>query len=78
MPGLAFLKHRVAGRLGSASLAADAVETWVCSYLSLALMAGLVLNAVLGWSWADTLAALAMLPLIIREGWEALGGSGDD
>lgn len=72
MPVLALLKHRVAVRLRSTSLAADAIETWICSYLSLALLAGLALNAFFGWPWADTLAALAMLPLIIREGWEAL------
>jgi divalent metal cation (Fe/Co/Zn/Cd) transporter len=71
MPVLAFLKHRTARGLKSQALAADAMETWVCSYLSLALLAGLGLNAAFGWSWADPLAALAMLPLVIREGWEA-------
>lgn len=51
---------------------ADAKETFVCSYLSLTLLAGLGLNALFGWWWADPVAALAMLPLVIREGWEAL------
>ncbi|MFA5802940.1 MAG: cation transporter [Thermoleophilia bacterium] len=72
MPVLAFLKHRTARGLRSKALEADAMETWVCSYLSLVLLAGLGLNAALGWGWADPLAALAMLPLVIREGWEAL------
>lgn len=72
MPVLALLKQRAARALKSSSLASDAMETWVCSYLSLVLLAGLGLNAALGWSWADPVAALAMLPLIIREGWEAL------
>lgn len=73
MPVLAVLKKRTALALGSRALAADAVETWICSYLSLVLLAGLVLNAAFGWGWADSIAALAMLPLIIKEGYEALG-----
>ena len=72
MPALAFLKQRTARGLDSQALAADAMETWVCSYLSLVLLAGLGLNAAFGWGWADSLAALAMLPLIIKEGREAL------
>ncbi|MBE0429077.1 MAG: cation transporter [Thermoleophilia bacterium] len=72
MPALAFLKQRTGRALGSRALQADAVETWMCSYLSLVLLAGLVLNAALGWSWADPAAALAMLPLVIREGFEAI------
>ncbi len=72
MPVFAFSKQRVAKALGSKALASDAMETWVCSYLSLVLLIGLGLNAGFGWPWADPLAALAMLPLIIKEGWEAL------
>lgn len=72
MPALALLKQQTAKRLGSPALAADAVETWVCSYLSLVLLAGLGLNAAFGWGWADSVAALAMLPLVVHEGWEAL------
>lgn len=72
MPVLAWLKRRTAHALGSKALASDAVETWMCSYLSLVLLAGLALNAALGWSWADPVAALAMLPLVVREGWEAV------
>lgn len=72
MPFLAYSKQRVATALGSRSLASDAKETWVCSYLSFVLLAGLLLNALFGWPWADPLAALAMLPLVLREGWDAL------
>lgn len=72
MPTLALLKTKVARALGSRSLESEAKETWLCAYLSLALLVGLVLNAAFGWAWADPVAALAMLPLILREGWEAL------
>jgi divalent metal cation (Fe/Co/Zn/Cd) transporter len=72
MPALAIAKHRAGKALDSRALVADAKETFVCSYLSLTLLAGLGLNALFGWWWADPVAALAMLPLVIREGWEAL------
>ncbi len=78
MPFLAISKQRVAKALGSRSLASDAMETWVCTYLSLVLLIGLGFNAAFGWSWADPLAALAMLPLIIKEGWEALEDAKED
>jgi cation diffusion facilitator family transporter len=74
MPLLAVRKRAVARALGSRALAADAVETLVCSYLSLTLLLGLGLNALAGWWWADPVAALAMLPLIFKEGIEALRG----
>jgi divalent metal cation (Fe/Co/Zn/Cd) transporter len=48
------------------------VETWVCSYLSLALLAGVALNAAFGWWWADPVGALAMLPVILRQAQETL------
>ncbi len=73
MPALAFTKHRTGTRMGSRALQADAMETWVCSYLSLALLAGVGLHAAFGWAWADPVAALAMLPVILWEGWETLG-----
>jgi divalent metal cation (Fe/Co/Zn/Cd) transporter len=72
MPLLGSSKLRVAKALGSPALAADAMETFVCSYLSLALLLGLGLNAWLGWWWADPVAGLAMLPLIAHEGYEAV------
>ncbi len=80
MPALAFSKHRTGTRMGSRALRADAMETWVCSYLSLALLAGVGLHMAFGWAWADSVAALAMLPVILSEGWETLGEAreGDD
>lgn len=78
MPVLAVSKQNVAGLLGSRSLAAEAKETWLCGYLSLILLAGLMLNAGLGWSWADPLAALAMLPLIVNEAREAFEEARDE
>ncbi len=72
MPLLAWQKQKVAKRLDSRALEADAMETLVCAYLSLTLLAGLSLNAWLGWWWADPVAALLMVPLLVREGWEAV------
>jgi len=74
MPLVGWGKLRTAGRLQSAALRADAFETIACAWLSLATLAGLGLNAALGWSWADPLAALVILPLILREGREAWRG----
>jgi cation diffusion facilitator family transporter len=73
MPALAYGKQRTGRELGSEALNADAVETWVCSYLSLALLAGVGLYAAFGWWWADPAGALAMLPVILWQGWETLG-----
>jgi cation diffusion facilitator family transporter len=80
MPSLAYAKSQTGHALGSAALEADAVETWVCAYLSLALLAGVGLNAAFGWWWADPVGALAMLPVIVWQGWEALEDArdGDD
>jgi hypothetical protein len=62
MPTLAFAKQRVGNERGSRALVADSKETWVCSYLSLTLLLGVGAYALLGWSWADPVGALAMLP----------------
>ena len=58
--------------MGSKALEADAVETWVCAYLSLALLAGVGLHLAFGWWWTDPVGAAAMLPVIIWQGWETL------
>lgn len=71
MPLLARAKLRTARALDSRALRADAHQTIVCAWLSLTTLVGLVLNAALGWWWADPVAALAMLPLIVREGLES-------
>jgi cation diffusion facilitator family transporter len=73
MPALAWSKQRTGHQMGSRALVADAAETWVCSYLSLALLAGVGLHELFGWWWADPVGALAMLPVILWQGWETLG-----
>ena len=74
MPALARAKKRVAVALGSRALVADAAQTSLCAYLSLIVLIGLLLNALLGWWWADPVAALAMVPIIAKEGVEGLQG----
>jgi cation diffusion facilitator family transporter len=78
MPILAYLKGRTGREMGSRALVADSAETWVCSYLSLALLLGVGLNAAFGWWWADPLAALAMLPVILWQGFETLEEARED
>jgi divalent metal cation (Fe/Co/Zn/Cd) transporter len=78
MPLLAVAKRRTARTLGSRALAADASETTACAYLSFTLLLGLSLNAALGWWWADPIAALIMVPLILREAFEAWKGEDQD
>jgi divalent metal cation (Fe/Co/Zn/Cd) transporter len=72
MPVLWQGKLRVAKRIGSAALKADAACSVTCAYMSLTLLAGLLLNRLFGWWWADPLAALALVYFIVREGREAL------
>lgn len=74
MPILAHAKRRVAGYIGSSALTADAKQTELCTYLSAILLGGLLLNATLGWWWADPVAALAMAPIMVKEGRTALRG----
>ncbi|MBI3257413.1 MAG: cation transporter [Actinobacteria bacterium] len=76
MPLLARRKHRVADALGSNAARADAAQTMACVWLSAVVLIGLALNAALGWWWADPVAALAVVLLLLSEGREAL--SGDD
>jgi cation diffusion facilitator family transporter len=72
MPTLAYAKQQTGRALASRALQADAVETWVCAYLSLALLIGVGLHVAFGWWWADAVAALAILPVIAWQGWETL------
>ncbi len=74
MPVLARGKRRVANAINSCALRADAFQASVCTYLSAILLGGLLLNAFLGWWWADPIAALAMTPFIAKEGLEAFRG----
>jgi divalent metal cation (Fe/Co/Zn/Cd) transporter len=74
MPLLARAKRRVGDALASRAIRAEARQTDICMYLSAILLGGLGLNALFGWWWADSIAALAMVPLIAWEGREAFRG----
>lgn len=74
MPILAREKRKVAVRLNSGAMQADSKQTDICAYLSAILLGGLALNALVGWWWADPIAALVMIPIIAQEGIEALQG----
>jgi divalent metal cation (Fe/Co/Zn/Cd) transporter len=74
MPLLSRAKRRVGRALGSAAMHADARQTEFCTYLSAILLGGLLLNLAWGWWWADPMAALIMLPIIAKEGIDALRG----
>jgi divalent metal cation (Fe/Co/Zn/Cd) transporter len=77
MPVLARAKRRVAVALGSRALEADAMQTSICAYLSVIALAGVALNTFGGWWWADPVAALAMVPIITKEGLEGFGAEAD-
>lgn len=74
MPVLSWFERRTGRELGSASAVADSHQTLICSYLSAAVLVGLVLNSLLGWAWADPLAALVIAVFAVREGLEAWRG----
>ena len=74
MPLIARASRQVARALGSRALEADAAQTSLCAYLSVIALVGVGLNAALGWWWADPVAALAMVPIIAREGLEGARG----
>jgi len=74
MPALSLLERRTGLELGSATAVADSKQTLICSYLSAAVLIGLVLNSTLGWSWADPVAGLVIAGFAVREGIEAWRG----
>jgi divalent metal cation (Fe/Co/Zn/Cd) transporter len=74
MPILAAYKLKVAARLNSRALRADAVESITCGYLSIVLMLGLAATWLLGWWWLDSVAALALIPFLIKEARAAVSG----
>lgn len=74
MPCLARAKRRVAAGIASGALTADSKQADFCAYLSAIMLAGLLLNALAGWWWADPAAGLAMVPIIAKEGVEGLQG----
>jgi divalent metal cation (Fe/Co/Zn/Cd) transporter len=74
MPLLSHAKGKVGRSINSGAMMADAKQTQLCAYFAAITLGGLVLNAIAGWWWADPLAALIMVPLIVKEGIEALRG----
>lgn len=74
MPVLSWAQRRAGRELGSSSAVADSKQTLLCTYLSAVLLAGLVLNSTVGWSWADPIAALVIAGVAVREGIEARNG----
>jgi len=74
MPGLSYLQRRAGRELGSASAVADSKQTLLCTYLSAVLLAGLAVNAVFGWAWADPIAALVIAAVTVKEGRDAWRG----
>jgi divalent metal cation (Fe/Co/Zn/Cd) transporter len=74
MPLLARAKRRTGNAMGSVTVIADSSQTKLCAYLSAILLGGLVLNATVGWWWADPIAALAIAALAVNEGREAWRG----
>ena len=77
MPVLAKAKLRVAAKIDSRALRADAIETLTCGYLSWILLAGLVFNTVVHWWWIDSVASLAIVPLLAREARESLSSGAE-
>ncbi|SEK50384.1 Cation efflux family protein [Blastococcus sp. DSM 46786] len=76
MPFLSWAQRRTGRALGSGAVVADSTQTLLCTYLSAAVLTGLVLNAWLGWSWADPVAGLVIAVVALREGVEAWRGEG--
>ncbi|MBZ4486696.1 cation transporter [Microbacterium sp. cx-55] len=74
MPFLSWAERRAGRELGSASAIADSKQTLICTYLSAALLVGLLLNSLFGWAWADSIAALVIAVFAVREGIEAWRG----
>ena len=77
MPALSLAKQRTGNALGSQMLLADTAESIFCAYLSATVLVGLMLNIAFGWCWADPVAALAVAPLVVKEGPEALEADDD-
>lgn len=78
MPILARSKERVGEAMDSRAVLADSAETWACVYLSAVVLAGLALNALFGWWWADPVAAIAVVGFLVKEGREAFSHQDHD
>ena len=76
MPLLAIAKRRIGQKLHSPATVKEASQTQLCAYLSVALLVGLLANALAGWWWADPVAALAIAGVAVKEGLESWRGEG--
>ncbi|MEO5663760.1 MAG: cation transporter [Nocardioides sp.] len=76
MPLLSWAQRRTGKALGSNAVVADSTQTLLCTYLSAVLLVGLLLNATLGWSWADPIAGLVIAAIAVKEGRDAWRGEG--
>ncbi len=74
MPFLSWAQRRTGRELGSVTVVADSTQTLLCTYRSAVLLAGLILNATLGWSWADPIVGLVIAAVTVKEGREAWRG----
>ncbi|HWZ44519.1 MAG TPA: cation transporter [Candidatus Saccharimonadales bacterium] len=74
MPWLSAQKRSLAAKTNSGSLKADAVQSSMCAYLAWIALGGLAVNAIFKIAWVDPSAALLLLPIILREGWDAMQG----
>jgi divalent metal cation (Fe/Co/Zn/Cd) transporter len=74
MPGLSYAQRRTGRELGSRTAVADSKQTLLCTYLSAVLLVGLLLNSLLGWTWADPIAALVIAAVAVKEGRDAWRG----
>lgn len=74
MPFLSYAERRAGRELGSATAVADSKQTLICTYLSAAVLIGLILNGLFGWWWADAVAGLVIAAFAVREGIEAWRG----
>ena len=78
MTAIFFPKIRLAKKLGSPALRGEAIESLVCDLQDLTLLIGLGANVLWGWWWADPVAALALIPFLLKEGWEAVRGESEE
>lgn len=72
MPYMSRAKKRIGSEIGSKALRSDGSCSMVCAYMSWILLAGVVLTALLGWWWIDSIVALALVYYVVKEGWEAV------
>ncbi len=78
MTAIFFPKIRLSKKLGSRALREEAIESLMCDFQDLTLLLGLGANALWGWWWADPVSALALIPFLLKEGWESVRGENEE